>query len=219
MDKLDVNQAYTTKRSDVLKIVPKNVRQVLDVGCSVGALGSQIKAYTGANVTGIELSEHMANEALSRIDKVIIGDASLIIKNGQLEKNHFDAIIFADLLEHLNDPWNTLAESVNLLNKAGVIIISIPNIRHISTIYSLIFKGYWPYNDRGIHDRTHLRFFTKKNIIELLDGANLEIDIIQTNYRFFDKPHKINRYAKYFAFPLIKNFLAYQYLIKASRKK
>lgn len=215
MSKTKFNPSYIGQRSDVQKLIPSEVKSVLDVGCSIGALGAAVKAKTGAQVFGIEVSEEMANDALGRIDKVFVGDATEIIDRGDLHGYHFDTIIFADVLEHLVDPWATLKAATNLLSPEGTIIASIPNIRHIDTIYNLVVKGYWPYRDCGIHDQTHLRFFTKRNISELFENAGLSIDIIETNYRLIERGGGINRFAKFFAFPGIKNFLAFQYLIRA----
>jgi len=215
MSKTGFNPSYVGQRGDIQRLIPENAKLVLDVGCSTGALGAAVKAKTGAQVFGIELSEEMAKEAFDRIDKVFVGDAMEIIIQGKLGNHLFDTIIFADVLEHLIDPWKTLSAAANYLNPGGVIIASIPNIRHIDTIYNLVLKGYWPYRDRGIHDRTHLRFFTRKNIVELFEHTGLCIDVIETNYRLLERPHKINRYAKFFAFPGIRSFFAFQYLVRA----
>jgi len=85
--------------------------------------------------------------------------------------NYFDCIIFADILEHLKDPLVLLKNATSFLSDGGVIIASIPNIRHHTTIINLLFKGYWPYRERGIHDKTHLRFFTLKNIKEMIEDC------------------------------------------------
>ncbi len=211
----DFNPSYVGPRPDIERLIDPDAKFVLDVGCSNGCLGSAIKAKTGAQVFGIELSEEMASEALTRLDRIFIGDASEIILQGKLDQCQFDTIVFADVLEHLVDPWVVLGAATSYLTPAGTIIASIPNIRHIDTLYHLIFKGYWSYRDRGIHDRTHLRFFTKQNIIELFEGAGLVIDTIETNYRILERPHRFNRFAKFFALPVIKDFLAFQYLVKA----
>jgi len=219
MKSKNFNPSYIGQRTDIEKLIPPSPKMVLDVGCSNGTLGAAIKARTGAQVFGIELSKEMAEEASSRLDKVFIGDAAEVILGRELNDHQFDTIIFADLLEHLVDPWVVLRAAVKHLHPEGSIITSIPNIRHLDTLYSLIVRGYWPYRDRGIHDRTHLRFFTKKNITELFESANLEIDTINTNYRIIEKPHGLNRFAKYIAAPGIRNFLAFQYLIRAHQKK
>jgi 2-polyprenyl-3-methyl-5-hydroxy-6-metoxy-1,4-benzoquinol methylase len=215
MSKTDFNPSYVGSRPDIERLLPSEAKLILDVGCSTGVLGAAVKAKTGAQVFGIELSEEMANEALDRIDKVFVGDATEIILKGKLSGYHFDTIIFADVLEHLIDPWITINAVANYLKPEGTIIASIPNIRHIDTIYNLVIRGYWPYRDRGIHDRTHLRFFTRKNIEQLFEQAGLSIDILETNYRLLERPLKINHFARFFALPGIRPFLAFQYLIRA----
>ena len=211
----EFNPSYVGRRSDVERLLPPGVHSVLDVGCSVGALGASIKASTGAQVTGIEYSPAMAAEAEKVLDRVFVGDATAVIDGTALEGMQFDAIIFADVLEHLPDPWLVLRRAVRLLSPGGRIIASLPNIRHLSTIYHLVVLGYWPYRDRGIHDRTHLRFFTRRNVLELFRSANLEIESVDAKYRLVERPHRINRFAKYFALPGLRGFLAFQYLVTA----
>ena len=211
----EFNPSYVGRRSDVERLLPPGVHSVLDVGCSVGALGASIKAGTGAQVTGIEYSPAMAAEAEKVLDRVFVGDATAVIDGTALEGMQFDAIIFADVLEHLPDPWLVLRRAVRLLTPGGRIIASLPNIRHLSTIYHLVVLGYWPYRDRGIHDRTHLRFFTRRNVLELFRSANLEIESVDAKYRLLERPHRINRFAKYFALPGLRGFLAFQYLVTA----
>ena len=211
----EFNPSYIGRRSDVERLLPPGVHSVLDVGCSVGALGASIKASTGAQVTGIEYSPAMAAEAEKVLDRVFVGDATAVIDGTALEGMQFDAIIFADVLEHLPDPWLVLRRAVRLLGPGGRIIASLPNIRHLSTIYHLVVLGYWPYRDRGIHDRTHLRFFTRRNVLELFRSANLEIESVDAKYRLLERPHRINRFAKYFALPGLRGFLAFQYLVTA----
>lgn len=211
----EFNPSYIGRRSDVERLLPRGVRSVLDVGCSVGSLGASIKASTGAQVTGIEYSPAMAAEAEKVLDRVFVGDATAVIDGPALEGMRFDAIIFADVLEHLPDPWLVLRRAVRLLGPDGRIIASLPNIRHLSTIYHLVVLGYWPYRDRGIHDRTHLRFFTRRNVLELFRSANLEIESVDAKYRLLERPHRINRFAKYLALPGLRGFLAFQYLVTA----
>ena len=128
-------------------------------------------------------------------------------------------LIFADVLEHLTNPWEVVRVAKKHLHPEGSIIASIPNVMHIDTIYHLAIKGYWPYRERGIHDKTHLRFFTWKNIRELFENEGLSIDKVETNYRIVERIHRINRFSKIFALPGIKNYFAFQYLIRACLTK
>lgn len=217
MNKEGFNPSYITVRPDIQKFVPLTAKSVLDIGCSNGALGAAIKAKTGAKVVGIEISPEMGKEALNKIDEVFIGDAAEILALGKLNPKTFDTIIFADVLEHMVDPWTVMKEVVAYLEPGAIIIASIPNVRHIDTICNLVFRGRWPYRERGIHDKTHLRFFTKRNIKELFEGAGLKTEFVRTNYRFVDRNHYLNRLARPLAIPGIRNFLAFQYLIRASK--
>ena len=153
----------------------------------------------------------MGQEASKYLDKIIFGN----VENDLLEEintEKFDCIILADIIEHLKDPWKLINQCHRILSKHGLLIASIPNVRHISTIYSLVFRGNWPYRTRGIHDRTHLRFFTLKNIFQLFETSNFKIKKISTNYRLVEKPHKINKYSKIASILPFKNFFAFQYI-------
>jgi len=214
------NPSYIGTRNDILPLIPDDVSRVLDIGCSTGALGEQIKQRNNnVEVIGLEFDEQMANVAKNKLDKVIVGDIENINWADSLPLNYFDCIIFADILEHLKNPWEILKSSVNFLNDGGAVIASVPNIRHYTTIVNLLFKGYWPYRERGIHDRTHLRFFALRNIRELFQYANLNIERIERNYRIIEKPHRLNRFSKCFAFYPFKELFTFQYLIVAKKLK
>jgi len=208
-------RSYTSPRPDIEALVPDGVHTVLDVGCSTGVLGAAIKDRTGAKVIGIELDAEMAATAASRLDQVHVGDAAALLMGDTFRDQRFDVIVFADVLEHLVDPWEVLRRAGELLTDGGCVVTSLPNVRHVSTLFHLAVLGHWPYRDRGIHDRTHLRFFTLRNVRELFQQAGFRIERMNTNYRLRERPKRINRIAKWFAFPGIRGFLAYQYLVRA----
>lgn len=214
------NPSYIGARNDILTLIPDNISRVLDIGCSTGTCGEQIKRKNNnVEVVGIEFDEQMAKVAKKKLDKVIVGGIENINLADYFPPDYFDCMIFADILEHLKNPWAILKNTARFLNDSGVVITSIPNVRHYSTIISLIFKGYWPYRERGIHDRTHLRFFALRNIKELFQYAHLSIERIDRNYRIIEKPHQFNRFSKCFAFYPCKEFITFQYLIVAKKKK
>lgn len=215
----EFNTSYIGLRNDIMDLVPANATRILDIGCSIGINGKEIKKNNEkAQVIGIEIDEEMANKAEENIDRVILGNIEQIKLTDYFSAGYFDCIIFADVLEHLKDPWIVLKNVVKHLNNDGVAIISIPNIRHYTTIFNLIFRGYWPYRERGLHDKTHLRFFTLRNINELLDTAGLEIANLKRNYRIFERPHPKNKYARFLALPVIREFFVFQYLIVAKKR-
>lgn len=211
------NLSYIGQRDDILNLIPNNVKKVLDIGCSTGSIGKQIKQRRYVEVVGIELNKKMAKIAKENLDKVIVGNIEKISLADYLKPNYFDCIICADILEHLKNPWDVLKSITSFLNDEGTVIASIPNIRHYTTINNLLFRGYWPYRERGIHDKAHLRFFTLKNIREMFQNVGLKIIKIKRNYRIIEKPHEFNRVAKYFGILPFKDFLTFQYLIIAKK--
>lgn len=199
-------------------MLPRDAKTFLDVGCSDGTLGASIKSgWPGAEVTGLELSPDMGAVAARRLDKVIIGDVEARETIEALGNAKFDAVICADVLEHLRDPWAFVRALAGRMNRGAVLVTSIPNVRHIDTIINLVLLGRWPYRERGIHDRTHLRFFTKGGALDLLKSADLQPRVEFVNYRLIERPHPINRYARMLAVPGVRPFLAFQYLLVARR--
>jgi 2-polyprenyl-3-methyl-5-hydroxy-6-metoxy-1,4-benzoquinol methylase len=216
-DMTNFNPSYIGPRDDVLNLIPDNANKVLDIGCSIGALGEKIKQRNGTEVVGVELNEQMAEVAKEKLDRVIIGDVEKMNLADYLAPNCFDCIIFADVLEHLKNPWDVLERATDFLNNEGIIIASIPNVRHYTTIVNLVIGGYWPYRERGIHDRTHLRFFTLRNIKEMFQNARLKIVKVEREYRIIERPHRYNRISKYLACPPFRDLLTFQYLIVAKK--
>ena len=166
---------YENSRPEMLKYLPNNAKKVLDIGCSNGAFAFAVKKKNNAEVWGIEPMESFANQASKKLDKVINSSIEQAIK--ELPNDYFDTIYFNDVLEHLINPYSILENINPKLKENGKIISSIPNIRYFRTFFKLIFKGEWTYQDRGILDRTHLRFFTKKSIIDMFDNAGYCVEL------------------------------------------
>ncbi|MGK5095393.1 methyltransferase domain-containing protein [Deltaproteobacteria bacterium TL4] len=212
------NPSYIGKRDDIIALIPPQALTFLDVGCSTGVLGKQIKAkFPLAQVYGVELDDAMSKVASQVLDQVYQGSAERIDLSQSLKQESVDCIIFADVLEHLQDPWSVLSKYSAFLKPEGVIISSLPNVRHYSTLVSLIFKAEWPYRERGIHDRTHLRFFTKKNMRFLFENAGLSIETMVPNYRLLERPSKFNKLSFLLALPVLKDFITFQYLLVAKK--
>lgn len=177
------NPSYVGLRRDILRLLPDDPGEVLDVGCATGVLGGYLRHARGARVHGIEGDPRMAEVARGMLDHVDEGDLNKASLSDLVGDRRFDVIVFGDILEHLIDPWWVLAEATALLRPGGRVITSIPNVSHLSTIWSLAVRGHWPYRSRGIHDRTHLRFFTKRNLVELYGDAGLEVEAERRNVR------------------------------------
>lgn len=170
-------QYYRRQRTELIRHIPPGKNRILDVGCAEGLIGENLKQQGLANeVIGIELSSDAARAAEARLDRVICGDLeSMDLMQLGLQKQSFDFVLCADILEHLCDPWKEIGILTNLLKNKGMLIVSIPNVRHWSVVFPLLFKGEWQYQSQGILDRTHLRFFTRKTAIALVADAGLNI--------------------------------------------
>ncbi|MGA8148695.1 MAG: methionine biosynthesis protein MetW [Gallionellaceae bacterium] len=161
--------AYSNLRTDVFNMVPHTARNILDVGCSNGTLGRSLRAaQSGRVVSGIELDKSFALEAAIHLDHVIQGDLNTLDWEVALAGRSFDCIIFSDVLEHLVEPHLCLLQARSHLQPGGCVIVSLPNIRHLSAISSIFLGGRFPQRDRGIFDRTHLRWFTIADANRLL---------------------------------------------------
>jgi SAM-dependent methyltransferase len=205
--------SYTGAREDVAALVPPGVRRILDVGCSDGTLGASLRGR-GAEVWGIEYDAHFASVASARLDRVLQGDAAAIVRD--LEgHDRFDVVVCADVLEHLPQPAETLGRVRRLLTPGGCCVVSLPNVRFYTTFIELGLRGRWPRRDRGVHDRTHLSWFTDRDARDMFAGAGFALETTRTNYRLADLPnHPRNRYADLFARGPLRPFLAYQYLYR-----
>jgi len=170
----DLPGYYDNLNTGVLEAIPADAGLVIEFGCGAGRLGMEFKKqHPGCRYYGVELNAQAAAIAGTRLDMALCGsaeDADLSFVTGQAE-----CLVYADVLEHLVDPWNTLKRHADLLKPGGSVVACIPNIQHWSIIASLM-GGSWAYQDNGLMDRTHLRFFTLASIHEMFAGAGLTVD-------------------------------------------
>jgi 2-polyprenyl-3-methyl-5-hydroxy-6-metoxy-1,4-benzoquinol methylase len=159
----------------MLAVIPEKVSRVLDVGCGAGRFGHLIKEQRGAEVWGVEPMSAAATEATKYLDRVICGQFGESLR---LPTKAFDAVVFNDVLEHMADPWAALAFTKQLLTDRGVVVASIPSIRHFPTVWRLVVRRDWSYENAGTLDRTHLRFFTRQTIEKLFVDTGYRITLI-----------------------------------------
>ncbi|MEL0457066.1 class I SAM-dependent methyltransferase [Flavobacteriaceae bacterium SZ-1-7] len=166
---------YDNVRDEMLKYLPDEPKTIIDIGCGNGAFAEVLKEQTSAEVWGIEYMPNEAAVAKEKLHKVYSGRCEDYIDD--LPENYFDVIYFNDVLEHLVDPYMVLKKIQSKLSDNGRIISSIPNVRYHNTFMRLLVRKDWKYEDFGVMDRTHLRFFTKKSILRMyLDlGYNVVI--------------------------------------------
>jgi 2-polyprenyl-3-methyl-5-hydroxy-6-metoxy-1,4-benzoquinol methylase len=147
---------------------------VLDVGCAVGYIGEFLRRSRPQRwLAGIEIDPGAAEKARAHYDQVIVGSIDDPEVWNQLQRK-VDAMIFGDVLEHTADPIEVLRMARSKLADNGLIVVSIPNIGHFKVRLRLLL-GKFEYEDWGIMDRTHLRFFTLKTAQEMLRQAGFAV--------------------------------------------
>ena len=207
---------YKNRRISISSFLSKGANRILDVGCGAGSFGAYLKQNNFASeVIGIEINRNAVKEALSKLDYVYCLDlnrtkVAQLLSPSSIEP--FDYIVCADVLEHLVDPWQVLYDLSAYLALDGKIIVSIPNVRHWTVWLPLILNGKWDYQDAGIMDRTHLRFFTKSTILDLFKSSGLTVvkirPLIGGKWRLVDK----------YSLHLLQDFVAIQWVFVGVRK-
>ncbi len=161
---------YHFIRREIKPLLPKNPGRILEVGAGAGGTLKWLKTiYPVAETTAVELNSDLLDELKQNVDVAVIGR----IDETFTELKTYDLILLLDVLEHLPDSTTTLRKLSKLLEPGGQVIVSVPNIAHLSVSVPLLLKRRFNYQDSGILDRTHLRFFVEDTAIKLLNDANL----------------------------------------------
>jgi 2-polyprenyl-3-methyl-5-hydroxy-6-metoxy-1,4-benzoquinol methylase len=206
------NTAYTGLRTDLMELLPGRPSQVLDMGCATGTMGRYLADKFGAKVWGVEYDGAMAEVARSGLVDVWQADLNKDSLRSFPHTAEYDLIICGDILEHLIDPWLVLKEAADLLAPGGHILTSLPNIGHYTTLMHLAFLREWPYRKRGLHDRTHLRFFTRRNLAQMYAQAGLAVKAEKRNLRLWESGGPLDFLAKAVDFFPFRSFVTFQYI-------
>lgn len=164
--KLDERSSHTVLASWVAQRPP---RRLLDLGCSDGRVTEGLRA-DGVHITGVDV---MASEGVKeRIDLFVEAD----LDHGlPLELDGpFDAVLAADVLEHVRRPAQLLTQLGEQLAPGASIYVSVPNFGHWYPRLRVL-AGRFDYDRRGILDRDHVRFFTRRSFERLVQSAGLSV--------------------------------------------
>jgi GT2 family glycosyltransferase/2-polyprenyl-3-methyl-5-hydroxy-6-metoxy-1,4-benzoquinol methylase len=179
LETITENLEENSSLAKLLSLIGEN-RRVIDFGCATGYLACLLK-QKGCVVTGIEINEQAASIAEQYCERVIVCDLDITRLLDILPKQTFDVAVFGDVLEHLRDPWRILQETKELLLPQGYVVASIPNIAHGAIRLSLL-QGKFDYQELGILDNTHLRFFTRKTVEELFEKSGYLSEIVDRTH-------------------------------------
>jgi predicted TPR repeat methyltransferase len=154
---------------DLIRRHAKRGGVLLDLGAAAGELGDAVRDHFSRRL-GFEYNVDCVSELAGRFDQAVIADLETIKRL----PDEVDAIVLADVLEHLRSPARALALVRDALTDDGRVFISVPNIANITVRLGLLF-GIFEYRDRGILDHTHLRFYTKRTIRQEIERAGFRI--------------------------------------------
>jgi 2-polyprenyl-3-methyl-5-hydroxy-6-metoxy-1,4-benzoquinol methylase len=205
---------FAHARKEIQPLLPQNCKRVLEVGCGSGAtLGWLRQEHHAVRTVGIEIAEVAAEKARSFADDVFCLDFERHDLPGGAQK--FDLILCLDVLEHMVDPWMVVDRlAKQYLEVGGTLLVSLPNVRHYSVVLPLLFGGRWDYEDAGLLDRTHLRFFTKTSAQALLSHAQL--GPVTCTATGFDK-WSAKRILNALTLGVFRELVTYQYFLSASK--
>lgn len=164
----------------VLASLIRDQALVLDLGCGTGALGHWFRRqHRAVALDGVTLSTAEAEAATPAYGQVVVGDLETLDLENTFAGQRYDAIVCADVLEHLRAPERVLAQCRALLAPGGEVLISIPNAAYGGLIAELM-EGRFTYRDEGLLDRTHLRFFTRESLVDFLASQGWAIEALDT---------------------------------------
>ena len=166
---------FDNVRRDIAPLLPVHAAQVLEVGCGTGATLHWLKQTSRCDRTaGIELVPDAAERARGRVDELLVGNAETLLP-AHFAPASLDLVLCLDVLEHMIDPWAFVTRVQVLMKPGAVLVASIPNVRHLRVVLPLLLAGRWRYEESGILDRTHLRFFTHDSAQALVSPPGLRV--------------------------------------------
>ena len=202
---------YAELRLPMLSLVRGVPDRVLEIGCASGQHLHHLKEKGSGYTVGVELSPNVAERARQRsIDSIFCGNFE--DTDFGLVDSSFDLVIVGHVLEHLRDPWQALRRIHRLLAPGGQLVGALPNVRHCSVVLPLLLKGTWKYSQSGIMDWTHLRFFSRSTILDLLQTTGFKIDAITG-----ELGGKRSRLVNQLTFNLFRDHLSYAYNFSATK--
>lgn len=155
----------------LLERVGERPARILELGTWDGFLGRELRRR-GHEVFGVEKDAARAHQASAFYRELLVADLEAL---PALPGAPFDVVLCGDVLEHLADPLAVLRHVVAALRPAGRLLAVVPNVAFVACRLALLF-GVFQYRERGIMDRTHLRFFTKASFLWLLREGGLEVE-------------------------------------------
>lgn len=165
---------YENARPDVVAALPRPLGAALDVGCGAGNVGAALREAGAARVVGVEVVAEQAERARALLDRVVAAPVESALD--ELAGERFDTILCLDVLEHLVDPDAVLRRLHEVAAPGARLQVSVPNARHLSLAWDLLVRGTFGYAEHGHRDSTHLRWFTRRDIVAALERCGWRVE-------------------------------------------
>jgi predicted TPR repeat methyltransferase len=163
---------FAQARPELVAQLPAGLGRVLDVGCGSGGVGRAVRDRA-TFLAGIEVDAEAAAEASEAYDQVLTGRVEDVLAQAD---GPFDTILTYDLLEHLADPEPVLRRLRGAAAADALLHVSVPNARHWTLVRDLVLRGTFGYTEYGHRDRTHLRWLTRRDLVDLLEAAGWHVE-------------------------------------------
>ena len=164
---------FEQDRAELVRMLPRPLGRVLDVGCGSGGSAPSLRAAGAEWISGIELDEGAAAAAATVYDEVRTGAAEQEL---DAVSEPFETILLYDVLEHLVDPWELLRRLQRVASAEARLHVSVPNARHWTLLRDLAVRGTFGYTPAEHRDVTHLRWFTRRDLVGLLESTGWAVD-------------------------------------------
>ena len=211
---------YANIRHDLVDFFGKEDKalKIMEIGAGYGETLYYLKQESIASeAVGIDIFEDVNKKNNYKpVDRFVFGDIEKV--DFPEYKSYFDIIFLADVLEHLIEPKGVLDKVKYYLKDEGTIVVSMPNIRHYSAFKKIFIKGDFQYEPSGLFDYTHMRFYCKKNMEELLQKAGFIIIETKSSIKNY-KGKSGAKVLNMLTFGLFEEFLSVQYFFKAIKKQ
>lgn len=165
---------YQNVRPEIYGIVPKSAKRILEIGCAAGSF--RLNFPGDIEYWGVEPVYEAAKQACKNGINVLCGTYDDVCN--QIPDGYFDVIVCNDVIEHIFNVEDFIVSLKRKLAIKGVIVGSIPNVRFWGNLLNLLIKKEWKYEEYGVLDRTHVRFFTARSFRRLLSDAGYELEVM-----------------------------------------
>lgn len=204
---------YGTPRRDIVALLPDGGGlRLLEVGAGRGAT-IQLAKETGKVLfaAAVDLVAPIGGPCPG-VDEFIVGDLESLAL--PFEESTFDVVVAADVLEHLVNPWAVVERLTRKLRPGGVFLASVPNFQNHRAWWPVLFEGDFRYERAGLRDRTHLRFFCRRNVVDLMESSGLRVELIAENMGAYGLRHKC---LDVLTLRKLHDWFVFQYVVRAVR--